>query len=51
MILGLQKGYQEDIAKYLQSELKVGQSRVAEQIQDKILARASGIFLWVVLVV
>jgi ankyrin repeat protein len=39
------------MANYLHSKLKAGRSKQVEQIKDEILERASGIFLWVVLVV
>ncbi|KFY31660.1 hypothetical protein V493_00915 [Pseudogymnoascus sp. VKM F-4281 (FW-2241)] len=46
-----QEGHEQDMANYLHSKLKAGRSKQVEQIQDEILERASGIFLWVVLVV
>jgi ankyrin repeat protein len=51
LVLEGQEGHQQDIANYLQSELKAGRSKLVDQIKDEILERASGIFLWVVLVV
>ncbi|KAL2012474.1 hypothetical protein VTN00DRAFT_5192 [Thermoascus crustaceus] len=51
LILESQEGHQQDIANYLHSQLKAGQSKLVEQIKSEILERASGIFLWVVLVV
>ena len=51
LVLEDQKGHQEDITKYLHSELKAGRSKLVEQIKSEIVERASGIFLWVVLVV
>lgn len=51
LILEGQEGHQQDITNYLHSELKIGQSKLAESIKEEILQRASGIFLWVVLVV
>jgi hypothetical protein len=51
LVLDTQEGHQQDIARYIHSELKCGQSNLAKQIKDKILQRASGVFLWVVLVV
>ena len=44
-----QEGHEEDIARYLSSELKGGKQSAA--IKEEILERSSGIFLWVVLVV
>ncbi|KAF3929056.1 hypothetical protein ABW20_dc0104296 [Dactylellina cionopaga] len=46
-----QEGHDNDIAAYLSSELKAGRSPQVEEIKTEILGRASGIFLWVVLVV
>src|SRR5262249_10291 len=46
-----QEGHQQDIVNYLHSELKAGQSKLVQQVKEEILQRASGIFLWVVLVV
>ena len=51
LILEGQEGHQQDIANYLHSDLKIGHSKLAEQIKAEILERASGIFLWVVLVI
>ncbi|PYI00247.1 purine and uridine phosphorylase [Aspergillus sclerotiicarbonarius CBS 121057] len=50
LVLENQEGHTDDIARYLHSELKIGRSKQAGQIQDEILEKASGIFLWVVLV-
>ncbi|KAK5369426.1 hypothetical protein LTR20_007706 [Exophiala xenobiotica] len=51
LVLEGQAGHQEDLAKYLDSELKIGSSRRSQDIKEEILNRSSGIFLWVVLVV
>jgi len=45
------EGHDQDIANYLESELKIGYSKVAEQVRIELQERASGIFMWVVLVV
>ncbi|KAF3317211.1 hypothetical protein TWF173_000457 [Orbilia oligospora] len=50
LILEGQKGHDYDIVKYIRSELQAKHSRV-EEIRTEIRERASGIFLWVVLVV
>ncbi|KAK5304595.1 hypothetical protein LTR99_003658 [Exophiala xenobiotica] len=50
LVLERQTGHQEDLAKYLDSELKIGSSRRSQDIEEEILERSSGIFLWVVLV-
>ncbi|KAL8981159.1 MAG: hypothetical protein Q9205_003973 [Flavoplaca limonia] len=46
-----QEGHDQDIANFLSSELKAGSGKVFETIKDEILERASGVFLWVALVV
>ena len=51
MTLEGQEGHHQDISNFLSSELKAGGGRVFEAIKDEILNRASGIFLWVALVV
>ncbi|KAK5191514.1 hypothetical protein LTR92_008687 [Exophiala xenobiotica] len=51
LVLEGQAGHQEDLAKYLDSELKIGSSRRSQDIKEEILERSSGIFLWIVLVV
>ena len=50
MILEDQQGHSQDIEKYLESELKVT-GRLAEEIRTEMQERASGIFMWIVLVV
>ena len=51
MTLEGQEGHYQDISKFLCSELKAGGGTVSEAIKDEILNRASGVFLWVALVV
>ncbi|KAI4230724.1 MAG: hypothetical protein LQ349_006077, partial [Xanthoria aureola] len=51
MTLEGQEGHDQDISNFLSSELKAGGGRVFEAIKDEILNRASGVFLWVALVV
>lgn len=51
LTLELQSGHQTDIKTYVRSKLSLGKSRLAEEIGEKITERASGIFMWVVLVV
>ncbi|KAL9023500.1 MAG: hypothetical protein Q9196_007162, partial [Gyalolechia fulgens] len=46
-----QEGHDHDIAEYLNSELKAGKGRQCEAIKEEIRNRASGVFLWVALVV
>jgi ankyrin repeat protein len=51
LILEGQEGHQQDLANYLQSELKIGKSQRCEKIKEELLRRTNGIFLWLVLVV
>ncbi|KAJ9668958.1 hypothetical protein H2201_000784 [Coniosporium apollinis] len=51
LVLEGQEGHRQDMANYLHSELKAGRGKLIEEIKAEILKRASGIFLWVVLVV
>ncbi|RYP34128.1 hypothetical protein DL768_011069 [Monosporascus sp. mg162] len=46
-----QEGHSQDIVDYLKSELHIGSSKLAQTIRHEMLERASGIFMWVVLVV
>ena len=46
-----QEGHQQDMANYVASELKIGSSKLAGDIRAELLERASGIFLWIMLVV
>jgi hypothetical protein len=45
------EGHSQDIANYVETELKIGKSKVAEQVRAELQEKASGIFMWVVLVV
>ncbi|MCJ1396679.1 hypothetical protein MMC18_009571, partial [Xylographa bjoerkii] len=51
LVLEGQEGHTQDIANYLESELKIGQSKIAHQIRIELQAKASGVFMWVALVV
>ncbi|KAI9765884.1 MAG: hypothetical protein M1839_005287 [Geoglossum umbratile] len=51
LILEGQEGHSQDIANYIHSELKVGRSNQADQLRTETLEKASGIFMWVILVV
>ncbi|KXX80367.1 Protein SERAC1 [Madurella mycetomatis] len=50
LVLEGHEEHSKDIAKYLNSELKIGRSKLAEQIRTDLQEKASGIFMWVVLV-
>ncbi|KAL8364545.1 hypothetical protein RB595_003703 [Gaeumannomyces hyphopodioides] len=45
-----QVGHERDIVSYLESELKIGKSKIAQEVRSEMLRKASGIFMWVVLV-
>ena len=51
LVLEGQEGHSQDITNYLDSELKIGHSKVAEQIRIELQEKALGIFMWVILVV
>lgn len=51
LILERQTGHQEDIAEYINKKLKIGNSKISDSIKAEILSKASGVFLWVVLVI
>lgn len=51
LVLEGQEGHTQDITDYIETELKIGQSKVAQQIRLELQEKASGIFMWVVLVV
>ncbi|KAM0452050.1 hypothetical protein ACHAPV_009674 [Trichoderma viride] len=46
-----QPGHGEDLEKYVRSKLRAGNSTASQEVSAEILERASGVFLWVVLVV
>lgn len=45
------EGHEQDIANYIQSNLAIGKSKLAENIRARVKEKASGVFMWVVLVV
>ena len=51
LVLEEQEGHLNDITTYLSTELKAGSSKKIREIKAQIIEKASGIFLWVVLVV
>jgi ankyrin repeat protein len=51
LVLEGQEGHTQDIVNYVKSELKIGESKVAQQIRHDLEAKAAGVFMWVVLVV
>ncbi|KAJ4392780.1 hypothetical protein N0V91_011263, partial [Didymella pomorum] len=51
LVLEGQEGHSQDISNYVETELKIGKSKAAQQIRAELQKKASGIFMWVVLVV
>jgi hypothetical protein len=51
LVLERQEGHSQDITNYVEAELKIGKSKLAHQIRVELQEKASGIFMWVVLVV
>ena len=51
LILDDQEGHANDITSYVASRLKIRKTKQAQDIKDQVIGKASGIFLWVVLVV
>ncbi|OCL03046.1 hypothetical protein AOQ84DRAFT_368715 [Glonium stellatum] len=51
LVLEGQEGHTQDITNYLESELEIGQGELRQQIRVELQQKASGIFMWVVLVV
>ncbi|KAF2789178.1 hypothetical protein K505DRAFT_97232 [Melanomma pulvis-pyrius CBS 109.77] len=51
LILEEEEQHTQDIVNYLESELQIGHSAIAIQVRMELLNKASGVFMWVVLVV
>lgn len=51
LVLEGQEGHEQDICSYLGSQLRIGKTKRAETIRSKVQEKASGVFMWVVLVV
>jgi ankyrin repeat protein len=51
LVLEGQEGHSQDITNYIQDKLKIGKSKLAQQIYTELQQKASGIFMWAVLVV
>jgi ankyrin repeat protein len=51
LVLEGQEGHSQDIANYIETELKIGKSKTAQRVRAELQEKASGIFMWVVLVV
>lgn len=51
LVLERQLGHSQDITNYINNKLRIGHSKLAEQIRQELQKKASGVFMWVVLVV
>ena len=51
LVLEGHEGHSQDIVSYIESELKIGKSKIVPKIRAELQQKASGIFMWVVLVV
>jgi ankyrin repeat protein len=51
LVLEHQTGHSQDITDYINSKLEIGHSNLVEQIRHELQEKASGVFMWVVLVV
>jgi ankyrin repeat protein len=51
LVLDGLEGHVQDITNYIQSMLKIGTNKRAAAIREKLQEKASGVFMWVVLVV
>ncbi|ORY09451.1 heterokaryon incompatibility protein-domain-containing protein, partial [Clohesyomyces aquaticus] len=51
LVLEGQEGHSQDISNYLESELEIGKSKIAQEIRSEVQEKASGVFMWVVLVI
>ncbi|KAL2136013.1 hypothetical protein VTI74DRAFT_5900 [Chaetomium olivicolor] len=51
VILEDETGHEEDMNRYIESKLRLGNSKQAQLLQKELLAKSSGIFLWLVLVI
>ncbi|PWY71220.1 ankyrin [Aspergillus eucalypticola CBS 122712] len=50
-VLEYQQEHQGDMRKYVETKLRGGKSKMLQEIREEVCARASGVFLWVILVV
>lgn len=51
LTLERQEGHEADITNYINTEMKAGRDKAVNEIKCELLKRASGVFLWVVLVI
>lgn len=51
LVLEDEDGHSDDLRKYIDRRLKAGEGRFVTEIQEEVLKKANGVFMWVVLVV
>lgn len=51
LVLEEQSGHDQDLGRYVHDRLKIGQSSFLEDVRHRILQKAAGVFMWIVLVV
>jgi ankyrin repeat protein len=51
LVLEGQEGHSQDITNYIKTELKISKGKIAQELRLELQEKASGIFMWVVLVV
>ncbi|KAL0929804.1 nacht and ankyrin domain protein [Colletotrichum truncatum] len=51
LVLETKQGHEDDIVKYISSKLKIGKGKIAQEVRHDLQKKASGVFMWVVLVV
>ncbi|KAL6863562.1 ankyrin [Trichoderma novae-zelandiae] len=51
LVLEGQEGHTQDMVSYIDSELKIGNSRLANELRSELREKAAGVFMWIVLVV
>jgi hypothetical protein len=51
LVLEGQEGHSQDITNYVETELKIGKSKNVQRVRAELQEKASGIFIWVILVV
>ncbi|KAK2039214.1 hypothetical protein LZ31DRAFT_606938 [Colletotrichum somersetense] len=51
LVLEDQPGHSQDLERFVQSQLRIAKAPLADKIRTRILDKAGGVFMWVVLVV
>ncbi|KAL6161589.1 hypothetical protein ACJQWK_08845 [Exserohilum turcicum] len=51
IMLEQQQGHSQDITNYIEIKLEIGKTKMAQQVRAEVQEKATGVFMWVVLVV